>query len=66
MNINYFVDLDVVLFQDIDDGNVYFFNDVGVKWECVDVVFEGKVVFLIMYEFDLKCVYIFIEGFKYY
>nr|CDP24059.1 Putative vacuolar protein sorting/targeting protein PEP1 precursor [Podospora anserina S mat+] len=66
MNINYFADSDVVLFQDIDDGNVYLSNDAGAKWERVDAVPEGKAVLLTMHEFDSKRAYILTEGSKHY
>ncbi|KID77123.1 Vacuolar protein sorting/targeting protein 10 [Metarhizium brunneum] len=58
LNINYFEDSDVVIFEDKIEGNVYRSADAGVSWKRVDSVPDGKVLELIMHPFDKKRAYI--------
>ena len=61
-NLNYFPDSDTVLFQDIEDNNVYRSDDHGGKWARVDAVPEGKAWLLYMHQYDSSRAYILTEG----
>ncbi len=61
-NLNYFPDSDTVLFQDIEDNNVYRSDDHGGKWARVDAVPEGKAWLLYMHQYDSNRAYILTEG----
>lgn len=65
-NLNYFPDSDVVLFQDVDDNNVFRSEDSGVTWERVRDVPDGKAWMLYMHQFDPKRAYILTEGTRHY
>ncbi|OAQ91967.1 vacuolar protein sorting/targeting protein 10 [Purpureocillium lilacinum] len=56
--LSYFEDSDAVVFQDVEEGNVYRSKDAGAKWERVSAVPEGKSLFLIMHQFDPKTAFI--------
>lgn len=58
VQLSYFEDSDVVVFQDPEKHNVYLSKDAGVKWERVDAVPEGKSFFLVMHQFDPKTAFI--------
>lgn len=62
LNLNYFQDSDVVLYQDQDAGNVWRSPDAGVTWAKVDGVDEGKAAVLVMHEYDPNRAYILTKG----
>ena len=64
--LSYFADSEVVLFQDLEDNNVYRSPDSGKTWERVDAVPEGKAWLLSMHEFDSKRAYIVTQGTRHY
>lgn len=66
INLNYFEDSDVMLFHDIQNGNIHYSKDAGVKWERVKAVPEGKAVVLTMHPFDSKSAFILTESGKHY
>ncbi|KAG9249664.1 vacuolar sorting protein [Emericellopsis atlantica] len=51
-NLNYFEDSDVILFQDISEGNIYRSDNAGKKWERVGDIPDGHVAILIMHKYD--------------
>lgn len=58
LNLNYFEDSDVIVYQDTRESNVYRSEDAGVKWKRVDDVPDGKSMELIMHPFDHERAYI--------
>lgn len=56
--LSYFEDSDAVLFQDVEEGNIYRSKDAGVKWDKVDSIPDGKALFLIMHTFDPKTAFV--------
>jgi photosystem II stability/assembly factor-like uncharacterized protein len=66
LNLNYFEDSDVILFYDVENGNVQYSKDAGAKWERVKAVPEGKAVVLIMHPFEKSTAFILTESGKHY
>ncbi|KAH8194935.1 hypothetical protein TruAng_010900 [Truncatella angustata] len=62
INLNYFQDSDVLLFQDQKAGLVWRSADGGASWAKVDDVDEGKAAVLVMHEFDNNRAYILTKG----
>lgn len=58
LNMNYFEDSNVIVFEDKVEGNVYRSKDAGVSWKRVDHIPDGKTFELIMHPFDKKKAYI--------
>lgn len=58
LNLNYFEDSDVVVFEDKVEGNVYRSADAGVSWKRVDAIPDGATYELIMHPFDRKRAYV--------
>ncbi|KAG6003524.1 hypothetical protein E4U21_001924 [Claviceps maximensis] len=58
LNINYFEDSDVIVFQDKIEHNVWRSADAGVSWKRVDAVPEGKTLGLIMHPHKRNRAYI--------
>ncbi|KAK7744939.1 vacuolar protein sorting/targeting protein PEP1 [Cytospora paraplurivora] len=65
-NLNYFDQSDIILFQDIDELNVYRSADGGETWQVVADVPDGVAYTLILHEFDNKRAYILTEGMSHY
>jgi hypothetical protein len=57
-NVNYFQDSDVLLFEDGISHNVYRSEDAGENWDMVKGGPEGKLLQLVMHEYDRKRAYI--------
>jgi hypothetical protein len=62
VNLNYFQDSDVVLFQDPNAGTIYRSADGGAKWSLVDDIPSGKAAVLIMHEYDSNRAYVLTKG----
>lgn len=62
MNLNYFKDSDVVLFQDEKTRSVYRSTDAGATWSKVDTIGDKKAFALIMHEYDPSRAYVLTQG----
>ncbi|KAI0124653.1 vacuolar protein sorting/targeting protein 10 [Xylariales sp. AK1849] len=62
LNLNYFQDSAVILFQDQTAGTIYRSADAGVTWAKVDAITDGKAFVLIMHEFDSNRAYVLTKG----
>lgn len=62
MNIVYFDQSDVIMFQDYDTDNVYRSVDAGVSWKRVKGLPEGKAWTMRPHPFDTKRAYILTPG----
>lgn len=62
LNINYFEDSDVILFQDVEEQNVYRSEDAGVSWKRVSDIPDGVTGVLIMHRFESKTAFVLTEG----
>lgn len=58
LNLNYFEDSDIVVFEDKIEGNVYRSADAGVSWKRIEAIPNGKTLELIMHPFDHKRAYV--------
>ncbi|KYK58605.1 vacuolar sorting protein [Drechmeria coniospora] len=50
--LSYFEDSNVIVFHDVEEGNIYRSSDAGVKWDRVGGIPEGKSVVLVMHAAD--------------
>lgn len=66
LNINYFEDSDVILFQDIEEQNVYRSDDAGASWKRVSNIPDGIAGFLIMHRFDSKTAFVLTAGLEHF
>jgi hypothetical protein len=57
-NVNYFDDSDVLLFEDGISQNIYRSKNAGESWDKVTGGMEGRLLELIMHQFDKKRAYI--------
>jgi Sortilin, neurotensin receptor 3, len=58
MNIEYFADSDVIMFQDFQTNIVYRSEDAGASWDEVKDLPEGKAWSMYMHQFDAKRAYV--------
>ncbi|POR36559.1 Vacuolar protein sorting/targeting protein 10 [Tolypocladium paradoxum] len=56
--LSYFEESEAVLFQDVEEGNIYRSKDAGVKWDRVDSIPDGKSLVLVMHAFDPKTAFV--------
>ncbi|KAI1863794.1 uncharacterized protein JN550_009292 [Neoarthrinium moseri] len=62
VNLNYFPDSDIVLFQDQSAGTIYRSADAGATWKKVDQIPDGKAAALVMHEYDQNRAYVLTKG----
>ncbi|TDZ74443.1 Vacuolar protein sorting/targeting protein 10 [Colletotrichum trifolii] len=66
LNLQYFEDSDVILYQDISERAVYRTEDAGVTWNKVDGIPADKAALLTIHEFDKSRAYVLTEGKEHY
>ncbi|KAH6689130.1 vacuolar protein sorting/targeting protein PEP1 [Plectosphaerella plurivora] len=66
LSLSYFEDSDVILYQDVPDGNVLRSEDAGATWERTKDIPEGKSRLLIMHEFDNSRAFVITEDQEHY
>lgn len=57
-NVVYFEDSDVLMYEDHEDGVVWRSEDAGESWKKVNVAAEGKLLEVVMHQYDSKRAYI--------
>ncbi|OLN81413.1 Vacuolar protein sorting/targeting protein 10 [Colletotrichum chlorophyti] len=62
INLNYFEDSDVILYQDVGDKNIYRSEDAGVTWNKAADIPDDKAYLLVMHEFDKSRAYVITES----
>ncbi|WQF78177.1 Putative WD40/YVTN repeat-like-containing domain superfamily, sortilin [Colletotrichum destructivum] len=66
LNLNYFEDSNVILYQDVSEQNLYRSEDAGVTWDRVKDIPENKASLLTMHEFDKNRAYVITEGIEHF
>ncbi|GKT55342.1 vacuolar protein sorting/targeting protein PEP1 [Colletotrichum tofieldiae] len=62
LNLNYFEDSNIILYQDVSEQNLYRTEDAGVTWDKVKDIPDNQASLLTMHEFDKSRAYVITEG----
>ncbi|KAH7329098.1 vacuolar sorting protein [Stachybotrys elegans] len=66
LDLTYFEDSDVVLFNDVTSRVIYRSEDAGASWKPIDKVPEGEAVAFVMHAYDPKTAFVLTPGTKHY
>ncbi|KAM5355941.1 hypothetical protein ACJ41O_002587 [Fusarium nematophilum] len=66
LNLNYFEDSDVIVFQDIEERNIYRSENAGVKWDRVSGIPDGAAAFLYLHPFEPQTAFVLSKDRKHY
>ncbi|KAF5011665.1 hypothetical protein FDECE_2240 [Fusarium decemcellulare] len=66
LNLNYFEDSDVIVFQDIEERNIYRSDDAGFTWDKVSGIPDGNAAFLYLHPFESQTAFVLTKDRKHY
>ncbi|RSL56614.1 Vacuolar protein sorting/targeting protein 10 [Fusarium sp. AF-6] len=66
LNLNYFEDSDVIVFQDIEERNIYRSEDAGFTWNKVSDLPDGGSAFLYLHPFESQTAFVLTKDRKHY
>ncbi|KAJ4137573.1 vacuolar protein sorting/targeting protein PEP1 [Fusarium equiseti] len=66
LNLNYFEDSDVVVFQDIEERNIWRSDDAGKTWAQVSTIPDRSAVFLYLHPFESQTAFVLTKDRKHY